>query len=274
MNNFVYSIISGILIGTCMILPGISGSVVAIMLGIYDQLIFILNDKNSSNFLKIKKLLPLTIGILIGIFIFGKVLLFFYNNYSFEMMYVFIGLIFGSIPILVNEVENKNEKISLKFILISLIFSLVIFIVPKMLNLKINNSLNIFNLFIGGFLYILGKLVPGISSSFFLMILGLYDYLLELVTNPLSIISEKLVTLLPFFFGIILGLYIFVKLINILLNKYFSNTYSLIIGFILGSVIAIFPGIEISIRGGFSFVLMLSSYFLVKKCQKKHKKIS
>ena len=269
MNNIIYAILSGILIGTCMILPGVSGSVVAIMLGVYEWLIFLLNDKKYNNAYKIKKLFPLTIGILIGIFVFGKILLIFYRKYTYQMMYIFIGLILGSIPMLINEIKNKKEKINLKYLLISLLISLILFITPKIFNIKIKNSLNFLNLFIGGFLYINGKIIPGISSSFFLMILGLYEYILTIITNPFNITTNKLITLIPFILGITIGLYISIKLINYLLNNHFSNTYSAIIGFILGSVFAIYPGIELSYKGALSFIMMLVSFKLVNKLSKK-----
>ena len=85
MNKFLYSFLSGILIGTCMILPGVSGSVVAIMLGVYEEIIFLLNS-NETNRRKITKIFPIAFGILIGVFIFGKILLIFYNKYTFFML--------------------------------------------------------------------------------------------------------------------------------------------------------------------------------------------
>ena len=122
MNKVLYSFLSGILIGTCMILPGVSGSVVAIMLGIYEEVIFLLNSKET-NILKIKKVFPLTVGILIGVFIFGKILLVFYDKYTYYMLYVFIGLILGSVPILISEIEEKNEKLNIKYMIISFLVS-------------------------------------------------------------------------------------------------------------------------------------------------------
>ena len=265
MNNTLYSFLSGILIGTCMILPGVSGSVVAIMLGIYEEVIYLLNNKKS-NLDKIKKIFPLAFGILIGVFIFGKILLVFYDKYTFYMMCVFIGLILGSIPVLIREIKDKNEKIDIKFLLISLIISLIIFLLPKVFNIKINNNLNFINLFIGGFLYIAGKIIPGISSSFFLMVLGLYEFFLNTITNPFNI---KFINILPFILGIIIGLYIFIKLINYLLKNHFSKTYSSIIGFIIGSIFAIYPGFKFDTKSIIGFIFTLFSYELVNKLSKK-----
>ena len=260
----MFKFLSGILIGTCMILPGVSGSVIAIMLGIYEKVIYLINSKEK-NIIKIKKLFPLLIGILIGIFIFGKILLLFYEKYTYQMMYVFIGLIIGGIPTLIKEITSKSEKINKKCLIFSFLISIILFLMPKLLSIKVDNNLNFINLFLGGFLYIAGKIVPGISSSFFLMLLGLYEYFLNLITNPFSITAS----FIPFLLGIIIGLYVFIKLINILLNKYYSKTYSSIIGFILGSVLAIYPGFELTKRGILSFILMLISFELVSKLSKK-----
>ena len=269
MNYNIYSFLSGIIIGTCMILPGISGSVIAIMLGIYENAITLINNKEVSIFNKIKILTPLFIGLLFGIFLFGKILLIFYNNYSYQMMYIFIGLIIGSIPMLINELKTKKENINIIYFLLSLSISLFLSFCHKFLFINIHNELSTINLFIGGILYITGKIIPGISSSFFLMILGLYDYLLKIITNPFSITTNKIITLIPFFIGCIIGLLFILKTINYLLKNYFSKTYSCIIGFIIGSIFAIFPGFQFSIKCASSIIFMITSFNLVYKLSKK-----
>lgn len=268
-NNYLNSILSGVLIGTGMVLPGVSGSVIAIMLGVYDQVVFTLNNSNLSFMKKIICLLPLSIGIILGILVFGKVLLYFYDSYSFVMMYIFTGLILGSIPSLKDEIKRKNSNVLIRYTLVAMCISALIFVIPRFYKYKVSDNLSFFNLFLAGLLYIFGKVVPGISSSLFLMILGLYDRLLIFITNPLHISISGIITFFPFFLGIFTGLYFFLKLINLLLNKYFEKTYSSIIGFVCGSIFAIFPGVEFSLRGIMSFALMACSYLLVYKLSKK-----
>lgn len=271
MYKGVYCFLSGILIGTFMILPGVSGSVVAIMLGIYQEVIFLFNSNKHIKY-KIKKIFPLAIGIILGVFIFGKIILVFYNKYTFYMMYVFIGMILGSVPILVRDVKDKNGDVNIKYLLISFLVSIILFLLPKILNFELRDNLNFVTLFIGGFLYISGKIIPGISSSFFLMMLGLYNYFLELITNPFSLTMKKLFNIFPFLLGVILGLIIFIKLINYLLTNHFSKTYSAIIGFILGSVIGIYPGVDFSIYGIFALILMIFSFMFVNELSKNNQK--
>ena len=97
------------------------------------------------------------------------------------------------------------------------------------------------------------------------MILGLYNYLLTIITNPFSMT----ISFIPFLLGVLIGLYIFIKLINYLLKNHFSKTYSAIIGFVIGSIFAIFPGINFSSECIFSVILMILSYELVNKLSKK-----
>ena len=268
MNNYIYLFFSGILIGICMILPGISGSVVAIMFGIYEEILSLFSN-NFKVYYKIKRLLPIASGMLIGIFIFGKILLFFYNKYNFYMLYVFIGIILGSIPILYFQIKNNNGKICYFELFISLFISIIMFIIPKILNVSIYNSFNIISLFCAGILYISGKIIPGISSSIFLMMFGLYELILKIITNPFDVNIDTIIKLIPFFIGIISGLLLLMKIMNYLLNNHYSKTYSSIIGFVLGSTFSIFPGIKFNINGLFSLILMFISFGLIYKLSKK-----
>ena len=272
MNN-IHMILSGILIGTGVVLPGVSGSVIAILMGVYDYVIFLLNNQKIKIYNKFIKILPLIFGLLIGIIIFGNILLLLYDNFRYEMMYIFIGLILGEVPLLIKKVKLQGEQsINYSLLLMSILVSLMLVILPKILNFTNLNVFNPFNLFLAGFLYVSGKIIPGISSSLFLMILGLYEYILSILSNPFSLSLNQLICMIPFFIGAILSLLILVKVINILLTKYFTNTYSIIIGFVIGSVFAIYPGFTISIRGVISLLLMIISFFIVYNMSKKIKK--
>lgn len=267
MNN-LKTILSGVLIGTGVILPGVSGSVLAIMLGIYDKVIYLLNDKNKKLINKFIELLPLLIGIVIGIIVFGNIILKFINKYEVQIKYIFIGLILGGVPILKNEIKQKNEKINYKLVVITFICSLVLFLLPSISNINTNNNFSFLNMFLGGFLYISGKIIPGISSSFFLMILGLYNYILGIMSNPLSLRVKDLINLIPFILGVLLGFLILIKLINYLLNNHFTKTYSIIIGFVLGSIIAIFPGFYLTKKYIISVIMMVLAFSLTYKLSK------
>lgn len=264
-------ILSGILIGTGVVLPGVSGSVIAIIMGVYDYIIYLLNDSELNSYSKIVKLLPIMLGLIFGIILFGNVLLIFYKYFKYEMMYIFIGLILGEVPLLMKKVkQKKSEKINGLLLFSSILISFLLVFLPNIFDISNSNSFNPLNLFIAGLLYISGKIIPGISSSLFLMILGLYEYILNILSNPLSLTLSEFIMLIPFFIGIIIGMVFLVKLINYLLNNHFSKTYSVIIGFVIGSVFALYPGFEIGVRGLISILLMAGSFGIVYKLSKKN----
>ncbi len=268
MNN-LYELFCGIIIGIGVILPGVSGSVIAIMLGIYNKVIFLLNDSRQSIIEKIGKLLPILLGLLIGVMFFGNILLYFYKTYKIEMSYIFIGLILGGIPILNKEIKSKKGKINYTFLLLSFLISVLLLLMPNIiLNTSVQKSHNPFLLLIAGFLYISGKIIPGISSSFFLIILGLYEYILSIMANPFSLGLYDYIKLIPFVIGVLIGLVLLIKLINYLLNNYFINTYSAIIGFVIGSIFAIFPGFKFEFNYILSVVFLILSFYFTYKMSK------
>ena len=121
----MYSFLVSILIGIGVVLPGVSGSAIAILVGIYDKVLIVLNDSGIKPSKKIIILFPVIIGIMVGVFIFGNILLKIYEYYEFQMKYIFIGLIFGGVPILVNELKDKGGILKMKPLIFSVIFSLL-----------------------------------------------------------------------------------------------------------------------------------------------------
>lgn len=266
--NLIYLLISSFIIGVCAILPGISGSVFAVVLGIYDLVINTIFDKNLKFISKIKIILPISLGVFLGIFIFGNIMFIMFKKYEIYFKYTFIGIIIGTIPSLNKEIIKKNNT-NLKALpfFITFLLSIILFLLQKNF---INSNSNITNLklFLGGILYISGKIIPGISSSIFMMILGLYDYFLLFISNPIYFIGIHFYKIIPFLLGSVFGLIILIKLINYCLNNYHVNTYSSIIGFVSASVIAIFPGFIFEIKYYIGLIFMsisfLITYFFTK----------
>lgn len=239
---FLKLLLSGILIGSAMIIPGVSGCAIAVIIGVYDKAVESFNKlfkDFKNNFLY---LFFIGIGVLLGCFLFGKILVFLYTNYNYETKFSFIGIILGGIFYLFKNVKEKNEKVNYNAIIITFVFSLLIFIVSKnVLNINIGSNLTTLNMFICGFVYSFGKVIPGISGAFLLIILGTYKYLLNIIANPLSIKLNDLKNIIPFLMGLILGIIILIKVISKLLNNKFSFIYSIIIGFVLSSIITLIP---------------------------------
>lgn len=232
--------LAGLLIGIGTILPGVSGGVIAVILGVYDEIIFSLN-----NFKKDKKnnfiyLLKIGIGVIIGIIVSSNILIYFFDEYFVEMSYLFIGLILGTIPMLINDYNKKcsnkfNYYLLVVVILLSAFFSYYI----KSNLVNTNNSMLI--LFLSGFLFSVGKIIPGISSSVLLNLIGKYDMFLIILSNPIEYIINNTSQFVTIFLGFIIGILITFKLISYSLKNYYSNTYSVILGFVIGSLVALYP---------------------------------
>jgi putative membrane protein len=186
--RFIKQLMIGTIIGGGMILPGVSGGVLAVILGIYESML----DALANFFKDIKKNLlflgPLLLGIIIGVIIFGKVLYILFDKYPVEAKYVFMGLIIGGIPILFKEVEVKgHKKINIPVMIIAFMIAIALFVLGKdTLNIDFSSNidggiLSFALLFLTGVIFISGKLIPGISSSVMLMLIGMYQFFLNIL---------------------------------------------------------------------------------------------
>ena len=244
--TFLQNCAMGIAIGSGAILPGISSGVFCVIFGIYEKLI-----DNILNFFKypkknLKFLLPILIGIFIGVFIFSNIINYFLAKFPIQTKSIFIGLILGSIPSLFREV-NKNSKFELKYLIFTLI-SFILGVISVFLESNISNNIvsknyNFIFLLLSGFLMSIGVIVPGVSSTVILMLIGVYNSYIS------SISSLHFPILIPLGIGLILGSIIFMKITNFLLENFYIQTFYTIIGFTLGSIFVLFPNIQFDLNG-------------------------
>ncbi len=236
--NFLLSIIKGIFIGIGAIVPGISSGVLCVIFGIYEKLI----DSVLGIFKNFKKnilfLLPIFLGTIIGFLLFGNILNYVFTNFEAECKLLFLGLISGSIPSLIKDVNSKST-----FKLHYLIYTFLAFFLGfvllllenKISNLSYISNCNTLYLIFSGFSMSAGIVIPGVSSTVLLMCFGVYDiYLQSLATLNLSI-------LMPIGIGCLIGSFAFLLLIRFLLKKYYTQTSYSIIGFVLGSIFVLIP---------------------------------
>ena len=238
--GFFMDCIKGVLIGAGAILPGISSGVICVIFGVYEDLLdcvlhFFQNIKKNTKFL-----LPFLIGGFIGIFLFGNLLNYIFYKFPLQAKSIFIGLILGSIPSLLKKVHSK-VKIQYKylpFFFISLLIGILGVFLEKDLHITYNlENISFLYLCICGFCMSFGVIVPGVSSTVILMLLGIYPIYLS------SISSIYLPILIPLAIGLIIGSLFFMKLTRFLLSNYHLPTYYAIIGFSLGSIFVLFPTI-------------------------------
>lgn len=251
--NFISNFIKGIAIGAGAILPGISSGVLCVIFGIYERLLnsilgFFKNIKKNLKFL-----LPIFLGSIIGVLLFSKILNFLLYAFPIQTRSTFVGLILSSIPSLIKDV-NRKQKFKLRYILyllFALFLGILTVFIEKNLSIASNSSFNCFYLILCGFLMSIGIVVPGISSTIILMLLGVYS------TYLTSISALYLPILLPMGIGLLLGSFIFMKLTKICLDKFYAQTFYTIIGFTLGSVLVIWPDFALDFNGLWSFLCMM-----------------
>lgn len=236
-KTFLSLLLSGLIIGVASITPGLSGGILAIALGLYapalDAVTKLRKDfKNSFLFL-----MPLAIGAVIGILVFGIIMKPLLENYETSIIYLFWGLVLGSIPSVLKKASDGGFRI-LYFIPFLITFAIGMILAGAVDSSIKNAELSPVILLISGGVLSLGMVVPGISSSFLLLQMGVYD----------KIIDAFLSVNVHFILWIVLGFAIvsltFVKLINMAFKKFHGYAYFAALGFLLSSMIAVFPGLR------------------------------
>lgn len=239
--DLIKNFLKGAVISISQLIPGVSGGTIAMILGIYDELIHSINNILSDFKNQYKLLLEVGIGAITGILLFSNIVSSLLEKYPTELGYLFIGVILGGAPLMFRKATiNGFNKISLIYLILGTIIVLLMGDEGTE-NSMILTSLSFINfiwLFIAGIIIAIALILPGISGSFMLLILGLYST----VINAISELNIPII--IPILLGIIIGTILTAKLIENLLSKYPEPTYMIIFGFILGSVFKVLPGYD------------------------------
>lgn len=270
----------GLFMGSADIVPGVSGGTIALITGIYERLI---NAISSIRFGFLKPLLkadfggfkdklieeidfelfiPLLLGIGIAFITLGKVITYLLDTQTAYTFSFFFGLILASAYILYTKLENIN----IKLILITVIGIILSYIFVGLNPIAANHSLIV--IFISGLIAICAMILPGISGSLLLLLLGQYQYML----NALN--SRNLMEIFVFVIGAVIGILGFSKLLNYLLEKYESATMAFLIGIMVGTLRLPIMEITSTIQGSWipCIILALIAFALIIVLEKKFKK--
>ena len=234
MLSWLTRIIKGIVIALGFILPGISGGVLAAILGIYERMIGFLAHPFKDFKENVLYFIPVAIGMLLGIGLFSYPIEYLLENYQVFVLWSFAGAIIGTIPSLLKEStrESDRDKIDLAWFWTTFIISGIgLYALNFVVGIL---APSFFNFILAGSLLALGVLVPGLSPSNLLLILGLYAPMLTGFK-----IFDLFGTFLPIGIGAGATLIIFSKLMDYALNNYHSRVYHFIIGIVLSSTILI-----------------------------------
>lgn len=256
--TFFMDIIKGMLIGIANIIPGVSGGTMAVSLGIYDKLISSVSNLLTDWKRSLVTLLPIIIGCGIGIVGFTYAIEYLLNHHTFVTCMAFVGLILGGIPTLVSSLKKELKKNSSRIGISGVMAFLVLFAVAvllPMMNAE-DEVLKTFSvtpgtvtaLFFVGVIASATMVVPGVSGSLVMMILGYYygiintikSFLDSLKAFDMAGLMHGFALLMPFGIGVLLGIFLIAKLITFLFNKFGVQTYCAILGLIAASPFAIF----------------------------------
>ena len=283
--KFLEHIIIGIIIGISNIVPGVSAGTMFVILGIFKKLIdqvgLCLDEVKTmvKNITKFKEknggiravgimfknifmsqktfLIPIAIGMIFAIYFVAKLFSILNPEQILYRNYIFLGLILGGIPALFKELKKGTDIANIKKRKISIyIFMIIGFAMMFALYLLKLNGIGLrkvgyeelsitmaLPLFLVGAVAAASMVIPGISGSMVVLILGYY----ELMT--VSISKLNMIFIIPFAIGILVGIMAILKLIKYLLDKHYTRTYSCIVGFVVGSLLMVFPGLPVGVMG-------------------------
>ena len=248
----IKNILKGAVIGIANIIPGVSGGTMMVVMGIYDALIHSLTHLFKEFKKSLSVLIPIFIGMVIGIVGLSFLIEKMFDVIPTQTNLLFIGLILGGLPAMTKKV--KDEKIKPGYVIAFLLFFAVVVGGAALGSAEGNAadmSMNLFaiiKLFGVGIVASATMVIPGVSGSMMLMLMGYYNPILEsvnafikaLLAFDMAGIWEGFCILCPFGIGVVLGIFIIAKLVETVFEKFPYYAYWAIIGLIVASPFAIF----------------------------------
>lgn len=253
--------LKGLAMGAADVVPGVSGGTIAFISGIYQELIDSINGINFSLIKTIKNegilaawkqangsfLLSLLLGIGISILTFSKIIVKLLDTQPILLWSFFFGLIIASIVLIYKEITHW-KTVSFLALIFGIVVSYYITIARPSLATD-----SYFYLFLSGFIAIIAMILPGISGSFILLLMGSYETVLGtinkvregIVTLNLQLFWEAFSKLLVFIIGAVLGIKAFSKILNWMFSNHKNTTLALLVGFMMGSLNKVWPWKEV-----------------------------
>ena len=261
MKTILYRLICGVVMGIGCVLPGVSGGILAISLGIYEKMMLAIGNFFHSMKENVRYLFPLVIGCGIGILLTSNILNLVIEQYEIQLLSLFTGLVLGSLPELYTEVKRSAVRIRWRHVLatvLGLAFVLLFALGESSVSSNAQvTALGIPGAMISGAILSVGTVIPGISSSFLLVYLGLYPAVIAAIASVLdfsSLASGGIAAAIGRLSGSIVPLIVMaavfalvslfiIKVVNRALKRHHALSYAAVIGFVVGSVALVLPSI-------------------------------
>ena len=243
-SDYITLFFKGIFMGIADAMPGISGGTIALLLGIYEELIDSISQLKISLFSKLINkgfksfweklngnfLLVLVSGIGISLISFVKISASFLESFPLFIWSFFLGLIFATVYV-IYKLINQWHNLNFFFLIISIIFSIFL----SSFSAYDTDEISLLYILFSGIIASSAMILPGISGSLILVILGVYAYLIKALDNL------ELIVIFTFISGAIIGLLGFSKILKYLFNNHRDATYTIMLGLVIGSIENVWP---------------------------------
>ncbi|MDB7980994.1 DUF368 domain-containing protein [Faecalicoccus pleomorphus] len=245
-------ILQGMIVGIANIIPGVSGGTMMVAMGLYDKLIHSITHLKSEFKSSMKLLLPIFFGAALAIVILSRLFEFLLQNYPIPTNFAFCGLIVGSLPFILKKVKGSNPVKSSNWIPLLIFFAIVVGMAVigedsgSAQRLQVDLLQFLVLLFVG-IIAAATMVIPGVSGSMMLMLLGYYETILSYVNQTVDAITSFdipafincCMVMIPFGVGVVFGIFAIAKLIEWILMRWEISAYYAIIGLITASPVAI-----------------------------------
>jgi putative membrane protein len=243
-SDYITLFFKGVFMGIADAMPGISGGTIALLLGIYEELIESISELKISLFSKLINkgfksfweklngnfLLVLVSGIGISLISFVKISASFLDSFPLFIWSFFLGLIFATVYV-IYKLINQWYNLNFFFLIISIIFSIFL----SSFSAYDTDEISLLYILFSGIIASSAMILPGISGSLILVILGVYAYLIKALDNL------ELIVIFTFISGAIIGLLGFSKILKYLFNNHRDATYTIMLGLVIGSIENVWP---------------------------------
>ncbi len=272
--NFLKDVVKGILIGVANAIPGVSGGTMMVSMGIYDDIIYCITHLFKQLKKSITILLPYVIGMAIGIVGLAFAIGYLLEHFEFQTKMAFIGLILGGVPMIFGKIKKKKKGFPHMIVFLVFFVSIIAMQYYGGEGRDVTLTLGVVQavlLFFVGVIASATMVIPGVSGSMMLMIMGYYNPILaavkEFVVALTAMDVSKLLTLcgslVPFGLGVVIGIFAIAKLIEMLLEHYEVYTYCAILGLVVSSPVVILMGTALV---GMNVLTLISGLAVMAVC--------
>ncbi|MDD4774506.1 MAG: DUF368 domain-containing protein [Eubacteriales bacterium] len=248
-GGFFYRMLCGFFLGVSVIAPGVSASIMAVMMGIYDRLVDIIANPFKNFKRNVIYMLPMGMGALLSVLVLVGLLGYMFDNFPVPSYMLFIGLIGGSLPDVFKEANTDGFRRRYVVAVVSaLAFALAMGLASEFEFVTAASGIVSFS--VCGFLAGMSAMVPGMSVSMVLMMLGVYEPLLEAARR------FDLSVAVPVGLGFVAGMILISNFVRFIFRRHHNFAYFMVFGFMCGSLITIFPGLP---QGAVEWILSVAA---------------